>query len=244
MRGFFGRGSAGSGMSGGGGPAGYTVTATGGTIADRMVDATLYRFHTFTTTGTFEIEAVTAADIPLDYLWCPSGGSGARGEIAFAGFGGDGGVVNSALGNFAAVGSTLITFAAAAAPATSDGENGNPGGDITLTGDIAFVISGASGGSVDDEDPAPDDGDAGNDGFDCVAFYGESLVLGGGGGNPGLLTGGAGGGGGGGAGGTSLTAGVAATAGTGGGGGGSLTGRNSGAGGTGIIIFRYPLEAA
>lgn len=226
-----------------GGPA-YTVTATGGTITDRMVDAVLYRFHTFTETGTFEVTAVAAADIPLAMAWCPSGGSGARGEDEFAGFGGDGGSFNSSTGAFVEVGSTLVTIGAGGAAVTADGTPGNPGGDIVLTGAMSATITGADGGNVDDEDPAPSEGDPGSDGFDAVAFYGEATVLGGGGGNPGTDTGGAGGAGGGGAGGTSSTPGIAATSGKGAGGGGALAGQNSGAGSSGLYTFRYPLVTA
>lgn len=239
------------------------IVATGGTITDSGG----YRYHTFTSNGTFEITA-NADAIPVDYLLVGAGGSG--GGLRGGGGGGGGVVQGTAAG-------TVTTYAIV----RGSGSSGNNGGDSTGFGATATgggkggaSAAGSAGGSGGG---GGGNGNAGGAGTSGQGYAGGAGALedggggdpaGGGGGGAGaagaaadyfLGNGGIGrlvwgtyyGGGGGnqdtgsgnggtGGGGNGGAGGNPSTAGTdylGGGGGGGETKR----GGHGVVVVRYPL---
>ena len=120
------------------------VIASGGTVTDIEQDGRLFRVHTFTSDGTFDV----ARGGNVDVLIVGGGGSGGNGR---AGGGGGGGVLNS----FAtvAVGAHQVTVGAGGLQSATGTSStfvtlrGNSGEDSTLFGFTA--VGGGGGGSTD-----------------------------------------------------------------------------------------------
>lgn len=221
------------------------LIALGGTkVFDVTVDRVTYRVHMFDTAGAASLTMCVPSDV--EYLVVGGGGAGRAG-------GGDGGTVVSNVGapDRWAVGSYPVVVGsggvAGGVGAVADGgistfgnvtANGGGAGDETACsgGDGAGGAGGTSGKCVQ--------GAPGGVGL-TAAITGEAVVYAGGGGGgdvngPQQL----GGDGGGGDGGVGITgSGSSGTAGTGGGGGGAVPqGSGSpGAGGSGVVIVRYPV---
>lgn len=247
-----------------GGAAGFApITATGGTITDSGD----YRYHKFTSSGTFEITAnPEASTVEVNILAGGSGtnanqGGGGGEWIALTGqtgavdtypivvgagggYGGDG-VDSSAYGTTADHG---ISYAGSGKGGTCG--NGNLGGQNSQPGGNGGGGMGAVGGIPSYSWPCYHGGGGGS-GLSHAVWTGVSLVFpgAGGGGGAGNYCGYGGSGGylGGGAGAVPDTvAGNNATVNTGGGGGGA--GNNAyplpgGLGGSGMVVLRYTLVA-
>ena len=125
------------------------VVATGGTVTDIEQDGQLFRLHTFTSDGTFEV----ARRGEVEYLVVGGGGSGGTG-----GGGGGGGAGGVVIGdNPVGVGVYPVLVGAGGAAATEARQNGNSGDNSSIFEIVAFgggfgsgrdtSESGGSGGS-------------------------------------------------------------------------------------------------
>jgi len=137
------------------------IAATGGTVTDIIDGGDIYRVHTFTSSGTFE---VTAGGGEVEYLVVAGGGSGGVTEGWSTGGGGAGGVIesNAAL--------------QAASYAINVGSGGNPGNGQNSSFDvIATAIGGGQGGGTDE---AGNSGGSGGGGGGGGSFAGGSGTAG------------------------------------------------------------------
>lgn len=239
-----------------------TFSATGGTITD----ISGFRVHTFTSSGTFTVsggETPTTVDVLL------VGGGGPGGDDLGGGGGGGGvrqGTASVTTGAYAVVvgaggttstGSPSTAFGLTAHGGGTGGNNGEAGGAggsgggggaDSASGGAGTTDEGYAGGRGGPEDEAGGGGGGagargGNGSFPgqggnggagrSSSITGTLTYYGGGGGGDGYSDPGGGGLGGGG------DAGSAGTANTGGGGGASSSGGK--AGGSGIVIVRYPI---
>ena len=162
-----------------------------------------------------------------------STGGGRGGDLVAASSGGSGGGGGNFGSNTGGAGNT---------PSTSPSQ-GNNGGNTDATGNAQGGGGGASAVGGTGVSPVAGNGGAGT----ASSITGSSVTYaGGGGGSANTGTAGTGGAGGGGAGGknSTSTAGTAGTVNTGGGGGGGPFQYNGGAGGSGIVVIRYPDTSA
>lgn len=124
------------------------IVATGGTITD----VGSYRYHAFTTSGTFAISVINTST-PIEYLIVGGGGSGGTGTYGLGannnGAAGGGGGVRT--GSFTAtVNSWSLTVgggAAGVAPENNAGSSGFSSSGFSLTSNGGSGNSGLSGGS-------------------------------------------------------------------------------------------------
>jgi len=110
--------------AGGGG-----ITATGGVISDYSVSGTNYRAHIFTSTGTFNVTAVTGTGL-VEYLVVAGGGSG-----GYEGGGGAGGLRTNLSGHPLSSGNPSFSV-------STTGGNGSGGYTVTIGAGGAGGISG------------------------------------------------------------------------------------------------------
>ena len=241
------------------------VVATGGAVTDIEQDGQLFRVHTFTSDGTFEI--TRGGDV--DYFIVGGGGGAGfgSGNAGAGGFTKTGSIPLSEGSYSAIVGSGGVSIGIGEA---DDGEPSSIFGEVAQGGGGAntdkFGDAGADGGSGGGGRDSVG-GDGGSDGSDGQAggaggggsgqgtttrAFGEAtgqLFAGGGGGGARAGTPGSGGAGGGGDGSGNFAAGpgqdgVTNTGGGGGGGGRDSGGSNrspGGTGGSGIVIVRYKI---
>ena len=180
----------------------FSVQATGGTVTDIEQDGQLFRVHTFTSDGAFEV----TRGGEVEYLVAAGGGSGGRthtGISRVAGGGGAGGLIHNVGGQALQVTPQTypITVGAGGAGTTGTDQNGNNGEDSTafeLTalgggggahgGDTVFdAHDGGSGGGAARSDSVPGtglqplsaDGGFGNDGGDPAGGGGGARGKGG-----------------------------------------------------------------
>lgn len=197
------------------------VVATGGTISDSGG----YRYHRFTSSGTFAITTEGHIDFVLVGGGAGAAGGGLNGANECGGGGGGGGRVVTSLNDQEPNGSFTVTIGAGGTGGTSGGGTGNNGGqgnDTTYRSNTAFG-GGYGGGVFAGVGANGNDGGCGGGGGggSTGGVGGGALALGGLGGGAGFSGGAgnpAGGGGGGGAG----TTGTSSTSGTGGAGGAGL----------------------
>ena len=250
------------------GVGGFTpIAATGGTI----LDVEDYRYHKFTSSGTFEITAnpaVSLVDVCINAGGTSAYGKQGGGGGEFIALTGQTGAVTTysivigAGGTGNANGSDSSAFGSTASHGTAYGGslkgatagNGNLGGQSAQASGNGGGGNGAVGGDATYAYSGYNGGSGGNGTYNLIVTKaaGTTSYPGpGGGGGAGIKWGGgegwAGGGGykGGGGGGTRFGAGSSATANTGGGGGGHGNGVSTGqgAGGAGMVVIRYPLVA-
>ena len=129
------------------------VAATGGTVTDITQDGQLFRVHTFTSDGTFDV----ARGGEVEYLIVGGGGSGGNTN---AGGGGAGGVVIGSV--FQTAGSYTVTVGLGGpTPGTMDtkGNNGDNSSVFNIT-----ALGGGGGGIDDDRVSDPDGRDGGSGG--------------------------------------------------------------------------------
>ena len=162
------------------------VVASGGTVTDITQGGRLFRVHTFTSDGTFDV----ARGGEVEYLVVAGGGSGGASitsSSAGGGGGGAGGVVSKA--SSVAAGSNPVTVGAGGIfdTDTSRGQNGADssafgvialgGGSAGRAGDESFGLDGGSGGGASENgsrtgpggsglQPGSPSGGFGNDGGD------------------------------------------------------------------------------
>jgi hypothetical protein len=149
-------------------PSGGTITTSGN-----------YRYHKFTSNGTF---TNTVAGLDVEYLLVGGGGGGGKGQVSGegAGAGGAGGLLNGSSNNLSAT-TFSINVGTGAAGETTSGEVAPNGGNTTFNGLTALGggggdsytdggASGGSGGGGADNDPTSTGGSGtvgqGNDGGD------------------------------------------------------------------------------
>lgn len=128
---------------------GNYILASGGTESDVVGnDGKIYRLHTYTSPGTFNI---TKANGPVDvYIEAVAGGGGGAGAYGAVGSGGGGG---SGRGIYAVYNSTNITgsfTATVGTPGTAGGSaaGGGAGGPTNITGPITIINCGGGGGGA------------------------------------------------------------------------------------------------
>jgi cellulose synthase/poly-beta-1,6-N-acetylglucosamine synthase-like glycosyltransferase len=195
---------------------GAAITATGGTTSESGG----YKFHTFTSSGTFQ---VTAGSGNVEVLVVGGGGAGATGGTAGRGGGGAGGLVYDAAYSVT-VNSYTVTVGGGGATGTSSTTSGSGGNSVF---DTLTALGGGGAG------PHATAGTAGGSGGGGSGYSGE---LGGAGNQPGSASGGYGN-----AGGASYNNGGVAPGRQGGGGGAGAAGQDgqSGSGGNGGVGLEY-----
>ena len=232
------------------------ITATGGTVSNIAG----YRVHTFTSNGSFTVTETFGNSV--EFLIVGGGGGGGQ---AHAGGGGGGGVKSSVSGSTSGGGTPAVdqfivsatTYAVVVGgggvSSPNRGTNGSTGGSSSVFGVTALGGGGggseAKGGNTGGTGGGAATGNtvvaAGTAGHGFAGGISSFNYVGGGGGAYGGYNGGTralGGSGGGGNGNGGSNDGSAGTAGLGGGGGGGGYPIESGyAGGSGIVIIRYPV---
>ena len=116
------------------------ISATGGTVTDITQDGQIFRVHTFTTDGTFE---VTSGDGEVDVLVVAGGGGAGFDE---GGGGGAGGLVFATLGLLPSAYSVTVGSGGAGSGEQVPGDNG----EDSLFGSLITAIGGGGGGSNSD----------------------------------------------------------------------------------------------
>lgn len=123
------------------------IDATGGTITTYTSGATNYRVHTFTSTGTFVINALSSNNVynAIDYVVVAGGGGNGGGAGGAGGFLTATGYSITATGNYA-----VVVGLGGAGNAT--GQTGSPGQNSSLSNPtptaIATAIGGGGGGTT------------------------------------------------------------------------------------------------
>lgn len=213
---------AGSQRGAGGGGAGGYLTSTTQIVAGANYTVTVGSGGAAGTTGVSGTQGSAGGSSVFGAISTTGGGGGGQaggGSAANGGSGGGGGSLNGAKGT-------------GTAPQGNDG--GNAGTGIENAG-----AGGGGAGAAAASTTTNSTGTAGGAGL-ASSITGSSVTRAGGGGGAGGGTAGAGGTGGGGNGATSSAGSSAGSANTGGGGGGGYTGVNASAGGSGVVILKYP----
>jgi len=176
-----------------GGAANQFIQATGGTVTDITQNGVNYRVHTFTSSGTFTVNAVTPVEIANSVEYLVVGGGGGT---ALQGGGGAGGFLTGA-DNV-----EKRTYAITVGAGGSSGNCAVSNGEDSVFEDIATAIGGGRGGSGVENCNGADGGSGGGGGSLTGTAGGSGTAGQGNDGGTGDLSnaGGAGGGGGGGAG--------------------------------------------
>lgn len=234
-----GGGSGGGNYQGGGGGAGGYRTSIGGTA---LTLSTLTNYTVTVGAGGASVNTSAAGNDGSNSVFSTITSTGGGG-------GGTNGINGRNGGSGGGAGATIPSPSSQPGSASPSGQGNN--GGIGWDGASTCTLSGGGGGAGgvggnSSQACNPGNGGAGGVGLENTITGSSVFYAGGGGGNTDSGTGtrGAGGNGGGGMGGkTNSSAGQPGTANTGGGGGGSSTNspyNGSGAGGSGVVILRYP----
>ena len=134
------------------------VVATGGTVTDIEQDGQLFRVHTFTSDGTFDV----ARGGKVEYL-VVAGGGGGLGPRAYSSAQGSGGGAGGLVNNVLAVGIGTINVE------VGNGGAGNANRDSTTPGENSIfgnIVALGGGGAVDSNIISSSNGDGGSGGGD------------------------------------------------------------------------------
>ena len=178
------------------------IQATGGTVNEYTQGSTVYKSHTFTSSGTFDVTSAPSGST-VETLVVGGGGAGGTYPLNGAGGGGAGGLLEGTFTVSTSPGSYTITVGAGGAVAWPSG-NGADGDNTTIANPtITTITANGGGGGAGDNTLGRDGGSGGGSGGNDLTNpsatqtpYSSSLL---GYGNPGgtASPGGMGGGGGG-----------------------------------------------
>ena len=139
------------------------IQATGGTVNEYTQGSTVYRSHTFTSSGTFDVTSAPAGS-SVETLVVGGGGGGGTYPLNGAGGGGAGGLLEGTFTISASPGSYTITVGAGGAVAWPSG-NAYDGDNTTIANpSITTITANGGGGGAGDNTLGRDGGSGGGSG--------------------------------------------------------------------------------